>query len=134
MEWQVQKIMRPQSGKRILLVEDDDHVRTLLQHVLLSAGYAIDAAATVAEASILLGNNEYDLVLTDDRLPDGRGIAIADRAHARGIDAVVVTGFALRMAKDELARHDYLIKPVSPAELVGAVERHIGAAATGENR
>lgn len=129
MEWQVEKIEQAARAGRILILEDDPNVRTLMHHVLLTAGYAVDSVETVAEALQLLARHDYRLVLADDRLPDGRGIDVADAARRRGIDAVVVTGFALRMAKEELARHEFLIKPVSPAELVGAVERHIGAGA-----
>ncbi|MGH7087284.1 MAG: response regulator [Stellaceae bacterium] len=128
----MQKLMRPARGKRILVIEDDANVRTLVLHVLLTAGYAVDAVGSVAEALVLFDRHQYHLVLADDRLPDGRGIDLADDAHKRGIDAVVVTGFALSLAKEELGRHDLLIKPVSPSELVGAVERHIGGVAQAE--
>lgn len=129
----MEKVTRPPGGKRILVLEDDQHVRDLLYHVLLSAGYVVDSVGTVGAAAALLERHHYHLVLADDELPDGRGVDIADKARARGIDAVVVTGYALRMAKEDLSRHDLLIKPVSPAELVGAVERHIGAAAAPDN-
>jgi DNA-binding NtrC family response regulator len=127
MEWQVSKLVRPATGKRILVIDDDELIRTLIGHVLTSAGYAVDTAATVAQALEHMAAQSYHLVLTDDRLPDGRGVAIADLAAAKGIDAVIVTGYATRLAKDDIARHDHILKPVTPNELVNAVERHIGA-------
>ena len=126
MEWQVSKLVRPATGKRILVVEDDELIRTLLAHVLASAGYAVDTAATAAAALEHIAAQHYHLVLTDDRLPDGRGVAIADHATAKGMDAVIVTGYASRMVKDDIARHDHILKPVTPNELVRTVERHIG--------
>jgi DNA-binding response OmpR family regulator len=109
--------------KNILLVEDDPHVRPFMEHVLLDAGYGVDAAIGVAQARTLLANGGYDLVLTDGKLPDGSGIEIADDAKRRGIMVVLITGLALTYSKDEL---EYLIKPVRPYELLLTVRRYIG--------
>jgi DNA-binding NtrC family response regulator len=124
-EWQVQKVMRPATGKRILLVEDEEQVRVLMQHVLLSAGYTVDSVSSVAAAIEKIESHWYHLVMTDDRLPDGRGIAIADIARERGMDAVVVTGYMLQAAKADLDRHDYLMKPLRPEELVAAADERL---------
>jgi DNA-binding NtrC family response regulator len=124
MEWQVSKVLRPTTGKRILVVEDEELVRVLLHHILSSSGYAVDSVGTVAAALQSLAAHDYHLVLTDDRLPDGRGMVIADKAAARGIDAVVITGYGLQLAKDEVTRHEFLMKPVTPQELVNAIDRH----------
>jgi two-component system, NtrC family, C4-dicarboxylate transport response regulator DctD len=124
MEWQVSKVLRRATGKRILVVEDEEHVRVLLHHVLASSGYTVDSVATAAAALQKLEARHYHLILTDDRLPDGRGVAIADKAAERGIDAVVITGYGLQLAKDEAARHEFLMKPVTPQELVSAIDRH----------
>jgi len=80
----------------------------------------------VAAAMAQMDTHPYNLVLADERLPDGRGLTIADQATARGMDAVIVTGYAMGIAKDELARHDHVLKPVTPIELVRTVARHIG--------
>ena len=56
-----------------MLVEDDPDLRLLLEHVLLSAEYEVDTAATVAPATARLDDSFYDLVLADMRMPDGSG-------------------------------------------------------------
>ena len=112
---------------RILLVEDEYNVRVLLEHVLLDAGYEVDSAATVAEAKSLLDSVRYDLLLADGRLPDGTGMMLADQAEEGGIKALIITGYAFQLA--ELGRYEFLMKPVRPAELVGAIERILGPAA-----
>jgi DNA-binding NtrC family response regulator len=112
---------------RILLVEDEYNVRVLLEHVLIDAGYEVDSAATVAEAKSLLDSVRYDLVLADGRLPDGTGMMLADQAEESGIKALIITGYAFQLA--ELGRYEFLMKPVRPAELVGAIERILGAPA-----
>ena len=112
---------------RILLVEDEYNVRVLLEHVLIDAGYEVDSAATVAEAKSLLASVHYDLLLADGRLPDGTGMMLADQAEEGGIKALIITGYAFQLA--ELGRYEFLMKPVRPAELVGAIERILGAPA-----
>lgn len=109
---------------RILYVEDDDDVRPVMETVLVSGGYAVEVAATVSEALTLLADGGFDLVLTDGRLPDGSGVLVADRAKAQDVDVLIVTGYALSLPG--LERHDFLMKPVRPAELLAAVDRHIG--------
>jgi Response regulator receiver domain len=62
---------------RILLVEDDPDVLLVFEEVLIDAGYEVDTAATFREADNLLGLGEYDLLLSDGRLPDGNGAFVA---------------------------------------------------------
>jgi two-component system, NtrC family, response regulator HydG len=112
---------------RILLVEDEYNVRVLLEHVLIDAGDEVDSTATVAEAKSLLDSVHYDLLLADGRLPDGTGMMLADQAEEGGIKALIITGYAFQLA--ELGRYEFLMKPVRPAELVGAIERILGAPA-----
>jgi len=109
----------------ILLVEDDPDVRALLEHILLAEGYRVDVAATAMHATSLLDANSYGVVLTDGVLPDGNGVDIADKAKARGMPALIVTGYALRFAKEDLARHGFLRKPLRARELLDAVARHL---------
>jgi len=108
---------------RILLVEDDPHVRVLMEHVLLAERYEVDATGTVAAAQTLLGRSDYDLVLADGVLPDGTGIDVAEEARRRGIPAIIVTAYAFRLPREQLARFELLLKPVRPAELLQAIER-----------
>jgi CheY-like chemotaxis protein len=125
MEWQVRKVIRPTTGKRILVVEDEESVRVLLHHVLLSAGFDVDSVSTMAGALARLDAHAYHLVLTDDRLPDGRGVEIAAIAKKKGMDAVVLTGYMLQSASADLDAHEHLMKPIRPDELVQAVDRHM---------
>ena len=113
------------TGTRILVVEDEEQQRVLMQHVLLSAGYAVDAVASARAALDKLEAGSYDLLLTDDRLPDGRGVRIADIAQDKGMAAVVITGYMMQSAAADLDRHQHLMKPVRPAELVAAIDRRL---------
>jgi CheY-like chemotaxis protein len=111
--------------KLILLVEDDPDVGPVMEHVLISAGYRVHLVAALGEALSQLQSRTYDLVLTDVMLPDGNGLGIADAANERGIASLVITGHAFQIPKDDLARHEVLLKPVRAHELVGAIERRL---------
>ena len=99
-------------SRRILLIDDDDQVRLLAESVLRALGYTVHAVATAKEARSQLESERYDLVLADAILGDGSGIAIADEAEAKGMKAVIVTGYGMQL-RSELAGHDYLLKPIS---------------------
>jgi DNA-binding response OmpR family regulator len=62
---------------RILLVEDDHDVRLVIEHMLLDAGYEVDATESVAGGKSLLACRSYDMVLADGRLGDGTGMMVA---------------------------------------------------------
>jgi two-component system response regulator PilR (NtrC family) len=109
---------------RILLVEDDTATRVLWEHALLDADYEIDTAETATGGVALVGSRHYDLVVTDGRLPDGIGMMVADAGRAKGIPALLVTGYAFIL--DELRgdpSHNVLVKPICPSELLEAVAR-----------
>jgi DNA-binding response OmpR family regulator len=113
--------------RRILLVEDDPDVRLLLGHVLLAEGYKVDTAAVFADANRLVNTRFYDLVVADVQLPDGSGLAIADEAQGRGMETLVITGAALQHPNEGLQRHEYIMKPVRPDELLRVINRRLGA-------
>src|SRR5260221_89976 len=117
--------------KRILLVEDEPEIRQLLSHTLRAEGYVVDAAATAAEAWALLNAHAYTSVITDWRLPDGDGVLIADWAADQGGYTFVMSGYLFQMPGGRAERHQTLMKPIRPSEIVAAVERSIGKAGVG---
>lgn len=108
---------------RILLLEDDKDVRVLAEHVLIADRYEVDPAGTIAAARTLLRDRHYDLLLADAILPDGTGLELAAEAKQRGTPVIIMTAYGFRLAKEELARFEVLLKPVRPAELLDAVEQ-----------
>lgn len=112
----------------VLLVEDDAELRLLLQHVLLGANYRVDVADSVERACAHLALQHYDLVVADGRLEDGTGMAVADRASESGSKGLIITGYAFDLPPEELSRHEFLLKPVRPQELLDAVERILQSA------
>ena len=115
--------------KRILLVEDEAVVRQMLSLVLWGEGYVIDTATTMAEAMALLDTRSYALAIVDWRLPDGGdGLLVADAAAERGAKTMVMSGYLFQMPGGRADRHETLMKPVRPAEIIDVVIRAIGKA------
>ena len=114
--------------KRILLVEDETAVREFLAVVLRAEGYQVDVAATAAEGMAFLDRWRYALAIADWRLPDGDGLLIADTAAELDAKTIVMSGYLFQMPGGRADRHETLMKPLRPSEVVAAVERAIGKA------
>ena len=107
---------------RILFVEDDEQVRSLIEEFLIDAGYEVDTAGTVALGSSLLNTRKYDLAMVNGRLPDGTGLAVARKAYQLGVKSLMVTGYAYDFDRQ---RPDYLTilqKPIRISNLLQAIE------------
>ncbi len=101
---------------RVLILEDDERLRSLVVRTLTRAGLACDEAPRIAEAEELLGLHEYDLVVLDRRLPDGDGLDVCRRARARGFRHSILMLTAMDQPEDEVeglseGADDYLGKP-----------------------
>lgn len=110
---------------RILLVEDDPDDRSVLELILRGNGYEVDAVATAAEAQARLDSRPYALVIADGRLPDGRGVEIADKAASLDIPRLILTGYIFQADPADLDRHEHLMKPIRAAALLEAVQRRV---------
>jgi signal transduction histidine kinase len=121
-------------GLHLLLVEDEADFRELAASVLREAGAQVSAAASAAEALILLEDQTVDVLVSDLGLPGADGFALlrsvrSMQAPNGAMSAVALTAFA---DADTRARalaagfRHYATKPISPAELVGLVARAAG--------
>jgi DNA-binding response OmpR family regulator len=115
------------AGKRILLLEDEPDIAELLALALDGEGYVVDLAATVAEARTRLDTLVYTLVIADLRLPDGDGLEIAERAADLGAATFIMSGYLFQLERGAATRHELLMKPLRPSELVEAVRCSIGS-------
>lgn len=106
----------------VLVVDDESDIRELLGMTLARMGVESHSAATQAEALALLGANNYDLCLTDMRLPDGDGLAVLEyvaKNHPQVPVAVITAHGSAENAVAALkaGAFDYLAKPVSLEQL-----------------
>jgi len=103
---------------RILVVDDEKHIRSHLATYLRDVGHVAETAASGEEALDLLRRGAFDLVLTDVRMAGLDGLALLREIRARYPDAIVVlmTAYATVSQAVEAMRagaYDYLVKPFS---------------------
>ncbi|HXH82389.1 MAG TPA: response regulator [Candidatus Tectomicrobia bacterium] len=81
---------------RVLVIEDDRHVRSLLCDLLEMWGYATDAAGDGHDGLRRLAEARYDAVVTDFKMPGISGLTVAERAResAPGTPVIIVTAYA----------------------------------------
>jgi len=101
----------------VLVVDDEEDIREVLELSLMRMGLGCNTAGTLAEARRLLGDRAYRLCLTDMRLPDGDGIELVAHIQAQqpGLPVAVVTAYgsietAIRALK--AGAFDFVTKPV----------------------
>jgi len=116
---------------RILIVEDRDSLRRMLELALRAEGYEVAAAADGRAGIRLLAERPFDFVLTDLKLPDASGLEVleASRAAQPRVPVVVLTGFGTVGAAVEamkLGAYDFLEKPLEIDDLSRLIERAIG--------
>ncbi len=115
---------------RVLVVDDEATIREMLAEFLELEGYSVELAADGVEALDKLGNANFDLVLTDLKMPRMGGIGLLQQMerHAATTMAVIMTGFGtVETAIDAMKRgaYDYILKPFKLDEVLHVVERAI---------
>lgn len=113
-------------AERILLVDDDDLIRTVVQERLKRRGYEVMAARTLTEARKLLKGGFPDAALLDIRLPDGNGTELLEElTQEEAVPCVMITAHAtIESAVEALKKgaQDYLEKPFSLDRLEATLE------------
>ena len=113
---------------RILLVDDEPDIQTLLSKLLRERGYFVDLANTAHEAQSHLSGQTYDVVITDWKLPDGDGLLVADWAAELGAKTFVMSGYLALMPDGRATGHETIMKPIRLDEFIAAVMRSVGEA------
>ena len=113
--------------RRILVVDDDDDIRRLNAEVLSQFGYHVDAAEDGSAAWDTLQFNRYDLLVTDNLMPNLSGIELLRKLHAArvGLPVIMATETAPKTESSQdrwLQPVAMLRKPYTLVELVGAVQ------------
>jgi two-component system OmpR family response regulator len=107
---------------RVLLVEDDPSLGTVLQRALTEEGHAVDLERTLGGARRAVAINSYHLIVLDLGLPDGDGLTLCREVRAAELAARVLVLTARDATGDKVrgldaGADDYLTKPFDFAEL-----------------
>ncbi len=110
------------SSPRVLVVDDEADLRELLEITLVRMGLDVDSAESLKQARAFLAQNDYALVLTDMRLPDGLGLELVREVTAsnKSTPIAVVTAYGSAdnaVVALKAGAFDYVSKPVVLDEL-----------------
>jgi CheY-like chemotaxis protein len=113
---------------RILLAEDEDSLRILVERALKNAGHEVVAQSDGAAAldCLVRENGKFDLLLTDIRMPimDGIALALTAGRDYPNLTILLMTGYADQRERAHglsLLIHDVISKPFTLAQICGAV-------------
>lgn len=127
------------SGTRVLVVDDELHIRRLLRRTLERGGYAVEEAVDAAEALAAVTRIRPDAVLLDLGLPDRDGVELIQPLK-KGGDLVIIVVSAREETEEkvtalDLGADDYVTKPFDADELLARLRvalRHHGRMATSQ--
>lgn len=127
-------IASPVEGGVVLLVEDDDAVRTIARRILVRAGYSVVEAANGRQALDLAGGG-MDLVISDVVMPDMGGPELQKRLREQypNLKVILTSGYSEAEVTGEIRQLGaaFLPKPFTPQSLISCVTEVLGGASQG---
>ena len=122
------KILVKNQKAKVLVVDDEKIAVKNLAHFLRQEGYAVVTATSGAEALNRLDASDFDIVVTDLKMPDITGIDVIEKAKNKNADteAIMITGYASVDSAIEAMKKGafhYLTKPFSLEEIQSTIER-----------
>src|SRR6516165_5450976 len=115
---------------RILIVDDEPHMRRILVSNLQQEGHYVTEAAGLGEARRALGEREFEAVITDQKMGDGEGLDVLIAAHEAdpALSVLFLTAFAtIELAVESMRRgaFDFITKPFVPEVLLATARRAV---------
>lgn len=122
---------RPAGSLRLLVAEDEPHIRRILVTILEESGFLVDVATDGGEArERLAGDVLYDLVLMDIMMPRATGLEVLAELrrmpHRRATPVVILTAKGQDVDREEafrLGAADFITKPFSPKKFLNRVDQ-----------
>lgn len=115
---------------RILVADDEPHIRRILTTLLESASFEVDPVSDgPAALEHLEGDSEYNLILLDIMMPGATGLEVLDRlrslGHRQDVPVVILTAKGQDADRDKalsLGADDFVTKPFSPKKLLARID------------
>lgn len=112
----------PEPDAHLLIVDDDERIRTLLQKFLIRNGFLVSAARDAGHAGRILSGLDFDMIILDVMMPGEDGVAFCKRLReSRNVPILLLTARGEtedRIRGLEAGADDYLAKPFEPKELL----------------
>jgi len=113
---------------RVLLVDDEPNLRRILGTILRPAGYEVSEAGSAAEARRAFAAGAWDVIVLDQKLPDGDGTTLLAEMRAADpvVPVLVLTAFAtveLAVSAMRAGAFDVIAKPFVPEAILAAIGR-----------
>jgi DNA-binding NtrC family response regulator len=114
--------------EKILVVDDEKHVRALFERVLVKEGYQVECAASGSEAIDKLASSSFDLVVTDLKMDgiDGLDLIKKGKRAKQDLPFVLISGYGTAQTAGLAAKEGadvFLMKPIDITELKSAVKK-----------
>lgn len=114
-------------GLKILLIEDDVTVQTLVKVILQHRGNRVKTEGTAIEGITTASEEEFDIILLDMQLPDGNGYDICEEIRRQGNITPVLVLSAVQQTETKIkllkaGADDYLTKPFNSEELLARMD------------
>lgn len=127
--------MKTNLSKTILLADDDENLRRVLEYQLTEAGYNVTTAADGARALEVFSNEDFDGVITDLRMPKLSGLEFLEKIKAVNaeIPVIVITAFGeveTAVAAMKAGAFDYINKPFNRDEILLTLRRALNFSET----
>ncbi len=119
--------------QKVLVVDDEPLIRRLNSEILAEAGFRVDTAGDGAAAWDALQLSDYDLMITDNQMPNVSGVELIEKIRVAGMVLPIIMASAT-LPEDGYVEHLWLqpfamlLKPYSLAEFIGAVKSVLHAA------
>ncbi len=121
-------------AKTLLIVDDEAHVRHMLDYKLVRAGFSVITASNGVDALRLAREQRPDLVVTDLQMPGGDGLSLCLKLHEQPdtatIPVIMLTARGYKVPPSDMVRTNIkclVPKPFSPRELLAQVQELLDA-------
>ncbi|RMA97260.1 sigma-54-dependent transcriptional regulator [Hydrogenothermus marinus] len=117
-----------QGNLSILVVDDEENIRNLVQDILEDEGYFVETAISIKDAKQKLKEKEFDIIFLDVWLPDGDGIELISdiKQSNKNAKIVMISGHAnipIAVKALKLGAYDFLEKPISTEAILAILEK-----------
>ena len=126
-------------AKTVLVVDDDPHIRHMLDFKLSRAGFTVMTASNAHDAFALARRHHPDVLVTDYQMPGGNGLELCERLNktpeTAAIPVLMLTARGYKVAPDDLATTNIkglISKPFSPRDLIARIQELGGGSTPAE--